>query len=234
MKRLSLIDPNGLDRLLLRNPAGYRSGFWASFVLDDLLHHVQSTEERIIRIRRNEMDGQTLRVDLDLTPVGFLEPMLRFSIALWSHNKPTMIIRHTTTNLGEMKVGDMRVYNFMDFDLGGPKSYKDDHGQFNVDSGVMMLWDENPLYVGISSIKEPDGWEISPPAKLKVEDARRDLKRNLRLGPRDIASALQWNLGDLESGEERSVDFLMSAGLGEDKVLENLTKGRKLFGKKLR
>jgi hypothetical protein len=234
MKRLSLIDPNGLDRLLLRNPAGYRSGFWASFVLDDLVHHVQSTEEKTIRIRRNEMDGQTLRVDLDLTPVGFSEPVLRFGIALWSHNKPTMIIRHTTKNLGEMEVEDMKIYNFMDFDLGGPRSYKDDHGQFDPESGTMMIWDDNPLYVGMSSIKEPDSWEISPPVKLKVEDARRDLRRNLKMGPKDIASALQWNLGNLGSGEEGSIELLMSAGISEDKVLEDLSKGKKLFGKKLR
>ncbi|UCE09596.1 MAG: hypothetical protein JSW61_11570 [Candidatus Thorarchaeota archaeon] len=234
MKRLSLIDPKGLDRLLLRNPAGYRSGFWASFVLDDLVHHVQSTEERIIRIRRNEMKGQTLRVDLDLTPVGFSKPMLRFSIALWSYNKPTIIIRHTTKNIGDMEVEDMKVYNFMDFDLGGPRSYKDDRGQYDPDSGTMMIWDDNPLYVGMSSIKQPDSWEISPPAKLKVEDARRDLRRNLKMGPKDIASALQWNLGNLGSGEEVSVELLMSAGISKEKVLEGLSKGKNLFGKKLR
>ena len=159
---------------------------------------------------------------------------MSFQIDVWSHNLPIMVIRHITTNLRTERVEDLRLFNFMDFDIGGPRSYKDDFGKYDKRSGVMLLWDDNPLYIALASRPKPDGWDITAPAKLKIDDDRRDLKNNLETGPKDIATGIQWNLGDLEPGESKSVEMVIASAQSREDVLEMLKKGRKFIGKKIR
>lgn len=127
----------------------------------------------------------------------------------------------------------MRIYNFMDFDIGGPKSYKDDYGKFDLQKKIMTLYDDNPLFLTIDSAPKPDRCTITSPTKLKIPEDDRDLDNTSELGPGDIASGLQWNLGNLKKGEEKSIDIIISASSIHEKSEEQLVQGWNKFNEKI-
>ena len=184
-------------------------------------------------IQSIKQDKQVCQVKMHHSPVPG-NPLLNLSIDVWSYNQPFLLLRHTTTNISGRLIEDMKVYNIMDFDIGGPRSYKDDTARFDDVTGIMTIWDDNPLYLMMTSQPDPDGWEIAPPTHLKVEETHLDLARNDELGSRDIACALQWNLEDLQNGESRSIDLVFATGTSKDEVQDLIPKAWDLFGKKLR
>jgi hypothetical protein len=178
-------------------------------------------------------DGD-LHVVLDHSPIESESPLVRLDIRAWSYNKPIMLVRYSITNLSKSKVEDMKLYDIMDFDVGGPMSYKDDTGFFDLESGTIIAYDKSQLCVAMTSRPRPDAWEISSPTKLRVDEENRDLSKNLDLGPIDIATALQWNLGNLNPGQSRGVDVVLSAEKSLDKVKALMPKAWSLFSKKIR
>jgi hypothetical protein len=175
-----------------------------------------------------------LQVVLEHAPIESEPPLVRLDIKLWSYNKPVLLIRCSMTSLGMKVVEDMKLYGIMDFDVGGPSSYKDDTGLFDVESGLISVSDKSPLCAVMTSRPKPDAWEISSPTKLRVDEEYRDLSKNLELGPIDIATALQWNLGNLGQGQSRNVDVILSAAKGLDQVKALLPEAWELFDKKIR
>ncbi len=159
---------------------------------------------------------------------------VKTGIKVWSHNKPIMLIRHRSTNVTNKTIEDLKIYNFMDFDLGGPASYKDDQAVYDPDSGIMRVFDGNPLHVALASRPKPDHWEISPPTKLRINEETRDLKNNLELGPKDVATGLQWNLGNLEPSESKTVDIVLTSATSLEEVKTLIPQGWSLFDKKIR
>ncbi len=143
-------------------------------------------------------------------------------------------MRHKTANIGASRVEDLKLHSFFDFDIGGPTSYKDDIGVYDPERGVIMAYDGTRLFVAMTSRPQPDRWEISTPLKLKVTPNRRDLKNNLELGPKDIATGLQWNLGNIEPGESKSVDIVLVSAVSQDETSKLLESAWKLFARKIR
>lgn len=113
-------------------------------------------------------------------------------------------------------------------------SYKDDMGAYDHENGSVIAYDESQVYVATSSLPKPDGWEISSPLKVKVDSDNRDLKKSPEMGPMDIATALQCNLGDLKPGDSRSVDFVLASAHGLDEVRSLLDDSWGFFKKKIR
>jgi hypothetical protein len=229
-----LIDPTGKERLLLKNPADYKGGIWASYVVDGIPAVVESTEAETISVAESKQEKGSLRLMLNHTPQGFEEPVVGFRLDLWSYNKPVLLLRHTTTNLSSSQVEDLKVYSIFDFDVGGPTSYKDDIGAYDYENDLIMVYDESQIFVAMSSRPKPDGWEISSPLKLKVESDSRDLKKNPEMGPMDIAAALQCNLGDLQPGDSRTVDIVLASTHGLDEVRSLIDASWGFFKKKIR
>lgn len=193
-----------------------------------------STEEQSYSVKRKEYKQKRFELALEYTPEGHTVPMAMFDIALWTFNRPFLLMRYRTTNISDSPLEDLRVYNLMDFDIGGPPSYRDDMARFDPETGIMRIWDEAPLHVELASKPKPTGWEISPPLKLKVTDTYRDLKNNLELGPRDVAVAVQWNLGTLDKGESKFVDVVISSGISHEDAEALIPKAWELFSKKMR
>jgi hypothetical protein len=96
------------------------------------------------------------------------------------------------------------------------------------------MWDESSLYVDLTSNPIPDCWEIAPPVKLRVKQNSRDLQNNLSLGPKDVATALQWNLGDLDVSESKTIDIVLTAGQSSEETELLISKAWELFDKKMR
>jgi hypothetical protein len=182
------------------------------------VYRTGSTESKTISLVSQEAKQGSLKVVLDHTPEERGEPRVRFTLDLWSHNRPCLLMRHTTLNISNETIDDMKVYIIMDFDVGGPTSYKDDIGRFQPETGLMMAYDENALWVAMSSEPRADGHEISSPTKLRINEEARDLKNNLELGPRDIATALQWNHGTMEPGESKTVNVVIVSATDADEV----------------
>jgi hypothetical protein len=233
MRRLSLINQSGFEQLLLKNPADYKSGFWTSYTVNGVLCIGASTESKSYGLKRLEASEGKLGVTLEHGPIENESPKMRFDIDLWSFNKPFLFMTHTSTNISGGKIEDLRVYSFMDLDVGGPKSYKDDVGKYDKDSGIMYVYDENPLYAAIASIPKPDAWTISSPTKLRVLEKQRDLDKTSELGPRDIAAGLQWNLGSLENNESKTLKVIISSADNQELLETRLEDGWKMFDKKL-
>ncbi|MGY5859910.1 MAG: hypothetical protein RTU63_11125 [Candidatus Thorarchaeota archaeon] len=229
-----MIDANGKEQLMLRNPADTKGGFWLTYLVDGVLHEVSSTEKETISIADKTSEKGRVRVVLYHKPTEYDSPIARFDIEMWSYNKPIMLIRHKVTNLSDKIIEDLKLYNLMDFDVGGPSSYKDDIGSYEEKIGVMSACDDNPLCVAMASEPKPDAWEIGSPIKLKPSNENRDLKKNLELGPKDIATGLQWNHENLEPNETKTVDivFVCSTNLDEAKAL--IKDSWELFEKKIR
>ncbi|MBD3159313.1 MAG: hypothetical protein GF309_11035 [Candidatus Lokiarchaeota archaeon] len=219
-----MVETEEMESELLRNPAGYKSGFWTSFVVDDKVVITESTEEMdVFSIKSIDKKEGSVKVHLGYTSSDEGSLGLDFEVELMTFEKPFMLMRHSTINKSSSRLEDLVVYHFMDFDVGGPKSYKDDIGEYDSNNHMMHLWDENPLHVTLSSSTEPDGWEISPPTKLNIEESNRDLKKNSILGPRDVAVALQWNLGRLEIDEKRTVEALVTAAKTKDEAIARIS-----------
>jgi len=86
----------------------------------------------------------------------------------------------------------------------------------------------------MASKPRPDAWEIERPLRLKADKENRDLKKNLELGPRDIATALQWNHGDLDPNESKSVDIVLACATNLDEAKTLINDSWELFKKKIR
>jgi hypothetical protein len=234
MKRLSLIDSRGKDRLLLRNPAGYKGGFWQTYYVDDLFCMAASTENDSFSMVCEATRKGMLDVSLIHSPLLDGVPAIRIDLQVWSHNKPIMLIRHKTTNVAEQVINSLKLFEFMDFDIGGPASYKDDKGVYNPETSLMLVYDGNPLLVAVASRPKPDRWEISPPTKLQISEDSPDLRNNLELGPMDVATGLQWNHGDLNPGDSKSVDIIIASATSLEEVKALIPEGWKLFDRKIR
>ena len=165
---------------------------------------------------------------------GGQNPLVEFEDTLWSRNVPILLWRHKMKNATQWSINDLRMYLLMDFDIGGPKSYKDDLGKYDPSTGQLTIWDDSDLFVQIVSRPSPDSWDVSTPVKLSVDEAHRDLKRNLEMGPRDIVVGLQWNLGDIQPGENASVDVAMASATGLGEVSGLTQDVWDLFDKKIR
>jgi len=133
-----------------------------------------------------------------------------------------------------MPIEKMKLYYIMDLDVGGPASYKDDVGIYDPDSGIMYACDDNPLCVAITSRPKPDAWEISSPMQIRIDEESTDLSKNLKYGPKDIATALQWNLGTLDSGQKCTVDIVLAASDSLDGAKMLLPSAWELIKKKIR
>jgi len=229
-----MIDATGKEQLLIKNPAENKSGFWHSYIVDDVLYEVSSTEKETISIDSKESGKGWMQIVLNHTPKVGGSPMAKFDIEVWSHNTPVMLIRHKTTNLSDKIIKDMKLYNLMDFDVGGPSSYKDDIGIYEEESGIISACDDNPLCVAMASKPRPDAWEIERPLRLKADKENRDLKKNLELGPRDIATALQWNHGDIDPNGSKSVDIVLAGATNLDEAKTLINDSWELFKKKIR
>ena len=197
------------------------------------LHLTDSTEEKTYSTKQKNIEGDKLRIILNYSSEGPGKKALMFTLDLWSFNQPIMLMRHTTTNVSKNPVEDMKVYNFMDFDIGGTRSYKDDIGEYDSENGIMMIWDKSPLYVTMTSRPRPDAWDIAAPIKLKVKPTHRDLKNNLRMDMKDIASGMQWNIGNIAPKERKSVDIVLTSAVSLDEVKSLISRGWQFFEKKM-
>ncbi len=227
-----MIDQTGYDRLLLRNPSNYKAGFWATFVHDEMPHVICSNEPiDKMTIEEEPEEGRT-RILARYSDKGY-NPFLELEDTLWSWNKPYLLWNHSVRNTTDQVIKDLRVYLIMDFDINGPKSYKDDMGRYDPKTGSLTVWDEEHLYVKMSSRPLPDLWDISTPVKLKVDEANRDLKGILENGPRDIVVGLQWNLGDIQPGDSAKVDVVIASAAGLGEVRDLMQKAWNQFDKKM-
>lgn len=175
-----------------------------------------------------------MKLVLDYREPGQSESVLRFDIDLWSYNKPILLVRHTTTNVSDKEVEELKVYCMMDFDIGGPSSYRDDVGSFSEEKGIMYVFDESSLGVALASRPDPDGWEISSPTHLRLDEANHDLKNNSQNEPQDIAAATQWNFGELKANRSSTVEVALVAATSKDEYETLIAEAWRLFPKKVR
>lgn len=160
-------------------------------------------------------------------------PLVELNHDLWSKNRPVLLWRHSLKNVSEKVLEDVKAYIFMDFDIGGPRSYKDDMGKFDPEEKLMVIWDDNKLFVVMNSRPEPSRWEISAPFELTIKEDHRDLENILEHEPGDIAAGLQWNLGDLQPGCSATVDVVITAAVSLDEAKKYIPLGWQLFGTKI-
>lgn len=220
--------------MLLRNPADTKAGFWVTYLVEDVPHAINAVEKETISIVGEDKSQGRTRIVLDYSPISSDAPLARLEIEVWSQNKPFMLIRHKITNLSENIIEDLKLYNLMDFDIGGPSSYKDDIGVFDENTRAISVCDDNPLCVAMASKPGPDAWEIEAPSKLMVDSKNSDLKKNLKLGPKDVATGLQWNHGPLGSNECKSVDIVLVAAANLEEAKTLITVGWETFKTKIR
>lgn len=162
------------------------------------------------------------------------KPLIELTDSLWSKNKPMLFWRHSIKNTGRMAFEDVKAYLLMDFDIGGPNSYKDDSGQYDPEKGIMTVWDENHLFVQLTGNPKPSAGEVSTPVKLVIDETRRDLGKHLEMGPRDIVIGLQWNLGNIDLGEIATVDVALVSAVSLDEVRDLTQDAWSLFDRKMR
>jgi hypothetical protein len=227
-----LIDNSGKEQLLLRNPADYQGGFWLTYDVDNVVYKVSSTESSTLSLLRHESDEAGIQLVFNHSPIENEAPKIRFEIEAWSHNTPILLVRYTAVNLSKKPLRNVKLYCIMDFDIGGPSSYKDDVGIYDSDSSVMLACDNTPLCVAMTSRPKPDAWEISSPMQIRIDENSSDLSKNLKYGPKDIATALQWNLGTLDSNQESVVNIVLAASDSSEGVKALLPTAWELFEKR--
>ncbi|MHA1807992.1 MAG: hypothetical protein ACTSX2_10535 [Candidatus Thorarchaeota archaeon] len=158
---------------------------------------------------------------------------LKTTVKVWSRDQPFLLLRYNVQNISQVSIEDLKVYHLLDFDLGGPSSHDDDFGVFDSKSGIIDLWDDTPVRVMLASQPRVDAWDVAGPIRLRPSKFRRDLKNRSELGPADIAAAQQWNLGDLQPGDQRTIDIVIAAGRSKDETSSALVKAWEMFTKKI-
>ncbi len=192
-----------------------------------------STENDAFSVVSKAMKKGKLGVSLDHSPFLDGVPAIRIDLQVWSYNKPFMLIQHKTTNVTDQTIKNMKLYELIDFDIGGPASYKDDKGIYDPKADLMLVYDGNPLVVGIASRPGPDRWEISPPTKLLISEDAPDLRKNMKLGPMDVATGLQWNLGNLKPEESKTIDIIIASTTSRSEIRTLIPEGWKQFSSKI-
>jgi len=220
--------------LLLRNPADYKGGFWLTYVVDNVVYKASSTESSTISLVSHESGKGGLHLVLSHSPSESDSLKVKLDIKVWSHNTPILLVRHSATNLSKVPIEEMKLYYIMDLDVGGPASYKDDVGTYDPDSGIMCARDNNPLCVVMTSRPKPDAWEISSPTQIRIDEESTDLSKNLTYGPKDIATALQWNIGNLIPDQSGVVDVVLIASDSLEGAKSLLPSAWELIKKKIR
>ncbi|TXT57494.1 MAG: hypothetical protein BAJATHORv1_10196 [Candidatus Thorarchaeota archaeon] len=191
-----------------------------------------STDSERLNLISQEYDKERYHFTLENTPLFKESPVLKFDIDVWSYNEPFMLIRHVTRNVGEEQIEDLKIYNIMDFDIGGPISYKDDMGLYNTDTGVIMVYDLSSLTVAMTGIPQPNGWDLDKPTSFKLE-ADRDLRGTTKLGPQDIATGLQWDLGNLDPCDSKKLEIVLVAAKCPNEVNSLIERAKNMFDKKM-
>ncbi|MFW9907830.1 MAG: hypothetical protein ACFFEF_04585 [Candidatus Thorarchaeota archaeon] len=220
--------------MLLRNPADYKGGFWLTYVVDNIVYKASSTESSTISLASQESGIGGLHLVLSHSPSESDSLKVKLDIKVWSHNTPILLVRHSATNLSKVPIEEMKLYYIMDLDVGGPASYKDDVGTYDPDSGIMCVRDNNPLCVVMTSRPKPDAWEISSPTQIRIDEESTDLSKNLTYGPKDIATALQWNIGNLIPDQSSVVDVVLIASDSLEGAKSLLPSAWELIKKKIR
>jgi len=219
--------------MLLKSPTHFEGGFWAAYSHLGAAHRLSSTEQETLTVEKKMYDDRRLVVKLNHTPLGLTNPVLRFTIELWSYELPVLLLRHTSENVSQDVVQNLSVFNIMDFDIGGPTSYNDDSARYEPESGTMCIYDDGGVYATLHSKPKADAWEISTPLALTT-DRLGQLENNLEDGPRDIATGLQWNHGDLAPGDSRTIEIVLSAGRSLNEVNELTADAWSFFAKRMR
>ncbi|MFW9907177.1 MAG: hypothetical protein ACFFEF_01270 [Candidatus Thorarchaeota archaeon] len=227
-----MIDREGYDRLLLRNPSNYKAGFWTTFVFEGRPHAISSTEPASKMVMSAIKEQGSVHITGEYNSRE-RNPLVRVEDILWSKNVPVLLWRHGVRNTTDQVIKDLRMYLLMDFDLGGPRSYKDDMARYQPETGIMTVWDKTDLFAQIGSMPKPDSWDVSTPVKLTINETIRDLNKNLEIGPRDIVVGLQWNLDDVQPNDKASIDVLLSAGTSLEEVSDSMNGSWNLFDKKM-
>ncbi len=204
-----------------------------TFVYDGQPHAVGATEPMSKMNVTSESETGTVTVSMGYNHFG-CAPLVNLTDTLWSKNKPMLLWRHSIRNSGRMPFEDVRSYLLMDFDIGGPKSYKDDLGKYDPEHGTMTAWDENLLFARLTSRQPPDKGGISTPVKMVVDSTRRDLTDVLEMGPRDIVVGLQCNLGDIDVGESKVIDVALVSAVSLDEVKDLTREAWGLYDRKMR
>jgi hypothetical protein len=228
-----LVDDEGNDKMLLRNPANYKAGFWTTFTYDGQPHIISSTEP---------MNRMTIKAEKEIGSAKILtgyshhgcNPLVQFEDLLWSKNRPVLLWAHSVKNCGRHPFEDLKTYLLMDFDIGGPKSYKDDMGRYDTSTGLMTVWDDSPLFVQLSGRPMPSAGEVSTPVKLVIDEKRRDLGGHIEMGPRDIVVGIQWNFGDITVSEKVTADVIIASALSLDEVGRLVPEAWGFYDRKMR
>lgn len=228
-----MIDLKGQDRLLLRNPANYKAGFWTTLVYDNQPHAISSTEPMNRMTVNAEEEIGRLEVRSGYNYFG-CNPLIELIDTLWSKNKPLLFWRRSIRNACDEVFEDVKTYLLMDFDIGGPNSYKDDSARFDPEKRTMTVWDENLLFVQLTGKPIPSSGEVSSPVKLVVDETNRDIGKFLEMGPRDIMVGLQWDLGNIDCGETATVDMALVSALSLDEVNDLTQEAWSIYDRKMR
>lgn len=197
--------------------------------MDGRQHRFSSTEVTGISVKENKREGQKLRVGLSCSRPEESVPDLEVGIEIWSYNEPIMLVRYTASNVSTKTIEDMKLWNFMDFDIGGASSYNDDFGSFETATRTLHVWDNSPLHVLMDSRPGPRAWEISTPTRMKLDDSRGQLENNTQAGPMDIATGLQWNLGNMSPSKSHSVELVLASAVKLDEARALIPKAWELF-----
>ncbi len=204
-----------------------------AYTQDDTRFKANSTEPQTLALVERRSEGERLKVILQHRPTSFKGPRLQLELDVWSYEEPILLMRHTSRNISESAIKDLAVYEVMDFDLGGPASYRDDYAEFDPSSGTMHVYDQNGVHVLMTSRPMPTAWEMTIPTRLRLDQAIRDLEKNTHFGPQDLSVALHWPLGDLAPGASCSVDTILVAGMSLEETRDLVNRGWLLYPGKM-
>ncbi len=217
---------------MLKNPSYYQAGFWMTYLLEGRTQLGRSTEDGKYTPTKVGQAEQVLTISYEHRP-DMKNSTIRSTTRLWSRNQPFLLLRHTSLNVGDKTVKDLKLYYIADFDLGGPDSYKDDSGRLNPQTGEIELWDDSPVFVKLSARPQVDAWDVTGPIRLRPNKIRRDLRNNTEMESADVAAAIQWNCGDLEPDQAMTVDIVIAAGRDREEATSATEKAWEIFDRKI-
>ncbi|NMC04956.1 MAG: hypothetical protein GYA24_07090 [Candidatus Lokiarchaeota archaeon] len=224
--------------MLLDTPTNYLCGPWFGFNAAGSYHLFKNCDKEYPYDLMNLKSGNMVnRLTVEFhkpIPAGAVVPAGSgteikaqfFADVYYTKTELNCIFFYSVKNTSKLPYTGVRLFNLFDFDIGGLSSYDGDQAYFDKKYQAIVQHGGSG-YVGFCSTRgfPASHYTAGHPYELQLDARHPSLDDVILPGPDDLFSGLEWNLGDLQPGEARTVPVVIAAGETRDEFYENLQKG---------
>jgi hypothetical protein len=132
----------------------------------------------------------------------------------------------TLKNISDFALKDFSIYFVFDFDINGLAGYDNDLSGYDEENDIIYQYDNTGLYGGFSPISKSTNYESCLTKDFRIDQNKMNLSNTLYEGQGEILSALQIEFMTLEPDHTFQTALVISGGLSQEELIENIKEGK--------